>query len=102
MVHRDDSAMDKPWGFQQQQQRQRQWPGRQGTGKRGREERGGGGGMTGRAPHSFLAPFSLMVTRRMQPPLEPSRAMAWETALTTKALQSCSLMLSLQFLSQKP
>lgn len=40
-----------------------------------------------------LMPSLLMTTVRMQPPLEPSRAMACDTALTTNALHSSSLML---------
>lgn len=40
-----------------------------------------------------LTPSLLITTVRMQPPLEPSRAMAWDTAFTTNALHSSSLML---------
>lgn len=39
-----------------------------------------------------FTPSLLMVTVRMQPPEEPSRAMAWDTALTTKARHSSSVM----------
>lgn len=44
-------------------------------------------------PHLRLTPSLLMTTVRMQPPLLPSRAMAWLTAFTTNAWHSSSVML---------
>lgn len=44
-------------------------------------------------PHLRFTPSLLMTTVRMQPPLLPSRAMAWLTAFTTNAWHSSSVML---------
>lgn len=49
-----------------------------------------------------LTPSLVMVTVRMQPPEEPSRASAWPTALCTKSSHCSAAMPGRQYLSQNP
>ena len=49
-----------------------------------------------------LMPALVMVTVRMQPPEEPSRASAWPTARRTKSSHCSADIPGRQFLSQNP
>ena len=50
----------------------------------------------------LLQPLWVMVTVRIQPPDDPSRAIACDTAVCTKRLQSSAFIPGRQFLSHQP
>lgn len=60
------------------------------------------GGICEPGTKSRLTPFLLMLTVRIQPPDEPSLAMAWPTAFCTNALHSSSDMPAFHCLSHNP